>query len=260
LSSCIGTITGNVVLQGQVGMSGCSGQIQGNTVSLNTNGFVSCNATFLNNIVTADVNGFKSCGGNISNNTITGNKKYALYQNSAVVKNNIIAFNQVGIYGDCSNSYNCFWENTGGNFANGAYAKTGDFFADPRFASNGVWDSNVWQEGDYHLKSAVGRYDPNTQTWVLDDVNSPCIDKGDPGDSIGYEPNPNGGRINVGNYGGTAEASKSTNGSGPEPPTTCTSPVEGDLNNDCKVDLTDLAILTAHWLECNLDPPSACWQ
>jgi hypothetical protein len=41
-------------------------------------------------------------------------------------------------------------------------------------------------------------------------------------------------------------------------PTTCTSPVEGDLNNDCKVDFKDFAILSAHWLECNLDPPEAC--
>ncbi len=258
LANSIGTITGNVVVQGQTGMSGCSGQIQGNAVSLNKNGFISCNATFLNNIVTANSKGFQSCGGTISNNTITGNKEHGLYQNSATVKNNIIAFNQVGIYGDCSNSYNCFWGNTGGNFANGAYAKTGDFFADPRFAINGLWIGNIWQEGDYHLKSTAGRYDLNTKMWILDDVNSTCIDRGDPGDSIGYEPNPNGGRINVGNYGGSAQASKSTNGSGPELPAQCTSPVEGDLNNDCKVDCEDFAIMASHWLECNLDPPSAC--
>lgn len=33
----------------------------------------------------------------------------------------------------------------------------------------------------------------------------------------------------------------------------------GDLNGDCKVDFTDFAILSSHWMECNLNPPSACW-
>ena len=260
LANCTGSIDRNVVVQGTTAMSGCSGQIQGNTVSLNTNGFINCNATFLNNLVTANAKGFQSCGGTISNNTITGSKEYALYQNSAAVKNNIIAFNQVGIYGVCSNSYNCFWSNTGGNFANGAYAKTGDFFGNPRFARDGVWIGYIWQEGDYHLKSGAGRYDPNNEIWVLDDVNSPCIDAGDPCDPIGYEPNPNGGKINVGNYGGTWEASKSTNGSGPEPPLRCLEYPAMDFNKDCKVDFQDFAIFCQSWLECNLDPPSACLE
>jgi beta propeller repeat protein len=39
----------------------------------------------------------------------------------------------------------------------------------------------------------------------------------------------------------------------------CLSPLQGDLNNDCKVDFADFAILTTNWLECNLDPPEACW-
>jgi len=43
----------------------------------------------------------------------------------------------------------------------------------------------------------------------LDDVTSPCIDAGDPNSPVGDEPEPNGGRINMGAYGGTEEASKS---------------------------------------------------
>ncbi len=35
----------------------------------------------------------------------------------------------------------------------------------------------------------------------------------------------------------------------------CTKPIVGDLNNDCKVDFLDLAILASSWLQCNLDPP-----
>ncbi len=93
----------------------------------------------------------------------------------------------------------------------------------PCFISLGCWahieDVNVavepndpnalWVEGDYHLKSQAGRWDPNSESWVLDDVTSPCIDAGDPNSPVGDEPEPNGGRINMGAYGGTAEASKS---------------------------------------------------
>lgn len=43
----------------------------------------------------------------------------------------------------------------------------------------------------------------------MDDVTSPCIDAGDPNSPVGDEPMPNGGRVNMGAYGGTAEASKS---------------------------------------------------
>ena len=69
--------------------------------------------------------------------------------------------------------------------------------------------NSVWIDGDYHLKSQVGRWDPNSQTWVLDDVTSPCIDAGDPNSPIGDEPEPNGWVINMGAYGGTEEASMS---------------------------------------------------
>jgi len=66
--------------------------------------------------------------------------------------------------------------------------------------------------GDYHLKSQAERFDPDTQSWVIDDVASPCIDAGDPNSPVAFEPNPNGGIINMGAYGGTAEASKSPSG------------------------------------------------
>jgi hypothetical protein len=41
--------------------------------------------------------------------------------------------------------------------------------------------------------------------------------------------------------------------------TRCLEPIPGDLNNDCRVTFIDFAIMTSHWLECNLDPPSECW-
>ncbi len=94
----------------------------------------------------------------------------------------------------------------------------GNIDADPLFADPGHWDPNgtpddpnddVWVEGDYHLKSQVGRWDPAGQSWGVDEVTSPCIDAGDPNSPVGDEPEPNGGRINMGAYGGTAAASKS---------------------------------------------------
>ncbi len=94
---------------------------------------------------------------------------------------------------------------------------------DPLFAQPGYWininDPNIivepddpnaiWVDGDYHLKSQAGRWDPVSESWVVDYVTSPCIDAGDPNNPVGDEPEPNGGRINMGAYGGTAEASKS---------------------------------------------------
>ncbi len=99
----------------------------------------------------------------------------------------------------------------------------GNIDADPMFASPGSWadvndpnivvepnDPNaVWVDGDYHLKSQAGRWDATSESWVMDDVTSPCIDAGDPNSPVGDEPEPNGGRINMGAYGGTPEASKS---------------------------------------------------
>jgi hypothetical protein len=130
--------------------------------------------------------------------------------------------------------------------------------ANPLFAKPGYWaDTNdpniiaepndtdaIWIEGDYHLKSQAGRFDPNTQCWVQDDVTSPCIDAGDPNSPIGLEQFPNGGRINMGAYGGTTEASKSYFGK-----PVCTTVVAGDINGDCKVDVLDFEIMLLHWLE-----------
>jgi hypothetical protein len=66
---------------------------------------------------------------------------------------------------------------------------------------------------DYHLFSTVGRFDGVTCAVVTDAVHSVMIDAGDPSASIGGEPAPNGGRINIGLYGGGPEASlSSTNG------------------------------------------------
>lgn len=116
------------------------------------------------------------------------------------------------------------------------YEGEGNFYTDPDFADP--------DNGDYHLKSQGGRWDYELQQWVVDDATSPCIDAGDPSYPIGPEPFANGGRINMGAYGGTVEASKSYFGAAP-----CEIIVAGDINGDCKVNLADLAILALHWME-----------
>jgi parallel beta-helix repeat protein len=67
--------------------------------------------------------------------------------------------------------------------------------------------------GDYRLYSERGRYWPEHDVWILDTITSPCIDAGDPNADPADEPLPNGGRINMGAYGGTVQASLS-----PSPP------------------------------------------
>jgi len=42
--------------------------------------------------------------------------------------------------------------------------------------------------------------------------------------------------------------------------TRCIEAILGDINNDCKVDFVDFAIMALHWLECNLEPSALCWE
>jgi len=112
------------------------------------------------------------------------------------------------------------------------------------FIENGDFDGAMqYLKACYHLKSQAGRYEPNNKTWVIDKETSPCIDAGDPMSPIGLEPFPNGGRINMGAFGGTIEASKSYFG---EP--VCETIVAGDINGDCIVNFKDFALMALHWL------------
>jgi len=137
----------------------------------------------------------------------------------------------------------------------GGYPGIGNIDADPCFVDIGFWDDNGTSErarddfyisGDYHLRSQAGRWDPNSGAWVIDDVTSPCIDAGDPLDPIGHEPFPNGGIINMGARGGTAEASKSYFGKLP-----CETIIAGDINGDCQINFKDFFFIAQHWLTAN---------
>jgi hypothetical protein len=97
-------------------------------------------------------------------------------------------------------------------------------------------------QNDFHLKSQAGHWDAAALAWVLDDVTSPCIDAGDPNSPVGPEPFPNGGRVNMGVYGGTCEASKSWFGAEPGPGVEA-----ADLNGDGRVDAEDYRLAIELW-------------
>jgi hypothetical protein len=95
---------------------------------------------------------------------------------------------------DVTTFYSDFWNGIS------PLSGTGNISADPLFADAA--------NSDFHLKSQYGRW--NGKSWVNDDVTSPCIDAGAPEDAYINEPSFNGNRINMGAYGNTAEASKSS--------------------------------------------------
>jgi hypothetical protein len=107
----------------------------------------------------------------------------------------------------------------------------GNINADPYFADP--------ENGDYHLKSQAGRWDPTSQSWVIDQISSPCIDAGDPSISVGLERFPNGGRINMGAYGGTQEASLS-----PQQPLPVTGKASNPYPPDGAIDVEGYISLT----------------
>jgi predicted outer membrane repeat protein len=107
----------------------------------------------------------------------------------------------------------------------GGWPGAGNLDADPLFALAGYRalpvdltqpvdprtdDDTAWVPGDYHLVSKAGRWDAARQAWVTDSATSPCIDAGDPQSAVLDEPAPNGNRVNMGAYGGTSRASKSS--------------------------------------------------
>jgi len=88
----------------------------------------------------------------------------------------------------------------------------GNIDVDPIFVMEGQWIDatepyDIWIDGDYHLQSQPGHWNPILMNWELDLFTSPCIDAGDPDAPFTMEPQPNGERINMGAYGGTNQAS-----------------------------------------------------
>lgn len=206
------------------------------------------NCTIRNNHSDGHGGGISDSRGTIMNCSIIGNRAFwgaGLSNCTGQVTNCIIWGNRASIsddqlYDSSTPTYSCIQDWTSGG--------TGNITNDPLFADA--------DNGDYHLKSQAGRWDPgslvdpNTSTdpndvywtepqWVYDDVTSPCIDTGDPASDWTAELWPHGGRINMGAYGGTPEASMSAN------------PVGNfaDLDHDDTVGAIDLELFCEDWLQ-----------
>ncbi|MHB8997497.1 MAG: FlgD immunoglobulin-like domain containing protein [Armatimonadota bacterium] len=138
---------------------------------------------------------------NVANGYGTGGAVFVNSGCGAVLRNNIIAYHSVGgaFWGAISSTativYNDFYSNSSGN----VLTRT-NINRNPLFANAAL--------GDFHVKSKGGRWNPATSSWVTDAVHSYCIDAGTPNYAYSLEPSPNGGRVNLGAYGNTAQASK----------------------------------------------------
>jgi hypothetical protein len=248
------------------GIANCDGLIQSNVVELNTaenagGGIWHCDGLIQSNVVTNNWSlhqgaGICGCFDTIEYNVISwnittdwgGGINKSLDPNG-VIRNNTIVDNLSGDRGGglcdclCPVSSCIIWGNSAPNgpqqynssgitfsCIEGGLLGLGNWSADPCFAYPAM--------DDYHLKSEAGRWDPCSGSWVQDGVTSFCIDSGNPND-----PNwtnglwPDGGRINMGAYGGTAQASMSLSNDGNV----------ADLNHDGAVDFLDLEVFCEEW-------------
>lgn len=133
---------------------------------------------------------------------------------------------------------------------------TGQIFKATRLSRNETFgnvqyvefNNNIWvkyscyvvpdEKTLYYHSSANGIYISHLteDQWVLDTASSPCVDAGNPVLNPADERMPNGGRVNMGAYGGTGSASMSE------------WPLDGDINRNGVANLADFAILANDWL------------
>lgn len=152
----------------------------------------------------------------------------SLYMNggNVTIKNSILESGGTGRFvyywgggGTLATDYNNVRVSEGANVAGGAGRQPDRFLIDWQASSGFANDKRSFgyaplfanEAGlDFHLKSQHGRWNPVVQAWTNDAVTSRLIDLGDPTSPYANEPVTNGGRINVGLYGNTVEASKSS--------------------------------------------------
>ncbi len=171
-------------------------------------------ATFAGDIFLADgsleLNGVL-CARNDGNGVVAAGGSLSMVQCSVANNTGWGVFNSGGAL-DVRNSI--FWGNSLGGILNpaagvaytdsqdGTPAGPGNFSADPLFVNPAA--------GDYHLRSTAGSW--HGGAWEADARLSPCLDAGDPTSDWALEPKPSGGRVNLGAYGNTAQASRTPRG------------------------------------------------
>jgi hypothetical protein len=208
---CVGgnpTITHNVVA---TNLASAFGGMGGAGIALDaTTGAVVSNCLIYGNTGGNLGGGILCSSGNaaITNCTIAGNTGPGVHvRNANVTLEGSIIASQVNPAGVGISSVvlppvvRCcdVWGNAGGNYE-GMTDLTGarrNIRADPLFSS----------VGDYRLQSAAGRW--YRGAWVSDGRTSPCVDGGNAFASYANESAPNGGCVNMGWDGNTAQASRS---------------------------------------------------
>lgn len=154
---------------------------------------------------------------------VGGNALFVEGASTVTVRNSIFWGNGLEVWNDPTSSIAVTYSNI-----DEAVPGAGNINQDPLFAD--------FLNADFHLQSTAGRWDPNANAglgaFVMDTLNSPSIDAGNPSDDLPNEPAPNGGRINQGAYGNTPEASLS-NANAPDT----------DLNDDDVVNAIDVQLV-----------------
>ncbi len=162
---------------------------------------------FTNNTVSGNRSKTSPCGIAVDNTTGLTIKNCTIWENGPYREISIIGAGSVTVsYCDVKGGQSWVYVDPGCKLNWGP----GNLDNDPLFANPGSWDAfgTVWTNGDYHLKSQAGRFVPDSGWVTTDTVTSLCIDGGDPLSDYSLEPLPNDGRINIGAYGNTPEASK----------------------------------------------------
>ncbi len=222
-------ITGNDISEAGIYCTSSDPDIKHNTITANYNGisistvFSACifrNLIYANN--STGIFMFGVINTQLVNNSISDNQGdgVAFYNASLLVKNNIISHN--GSYGlrqifggDAWMKFNDVWGNEAGNygFMGDSTGYNGNISYDPLYG--------YLEGGNLHLA-----------------INSPCIDSGDPADSV---PPGGGDRIDI----GAIEY-------------TCTDTTCGDANRDCFIDQGDPDYLSAYLFQGG-PPPDPFW-
>ena len=142
-------------------------------------------------------------GVDIRNSVLSSDRTGGVLVSYSTLSGVTMDYNGIDAAGACRVAYNSSTRAYADNLA--AWQKMSGLDAhsipgDPLLADPGAYD--------YHLKTeqTLGRYTP--QGWTSDTESSPLLDAGDPASDASVEPVPNGGRVNIGMYGGAAEASK----------------------------------------------------
>ncbi len=238
-------------------------EFTGNIASMNGGGIVSeasrlniVNCILFNNIANSGGGVYgESIGYNISNCTFYGNTG-GIYQGSSYCNVvSCILWNNSYDLGGQIYPYNCWIQSV---WVHPVYGLQNPNTEEPLFTDP--------DKGDFHLKSQAGRWNSKTRTWVKDNVTSPCIDNGNENQSLESEVWPHGGRINIGAYGGTTQASMSQSKVGDRRDFNNNNnvtwddvllfaqdwnsnelPLRGDFDFNGKVDLNDLLVFYGNW-------------